>query len=83
MLSVRVTYINRFCRFHHADYLNPNALSGAISVNVFDCVDLEETFWLGEVKIPLSALTRGLNVGFDFVVCKKALTSVSLAVWLV
>ncbi|XP_030766404.1 coiled-coil and C2 domain-containing protein 2A isoform X2 [Sitophilus oryzae] len=54
---------------HHMDYLNPNALNTTISIKVFDWIassdtdDKEDiTFWLGDINIPISALTTGLNM---------------------
>ncbi|KAH1006630.1 hypothetical protein HUJ05_007344 [Dendroctonus ponderosae] len=57
----------------HADYLNPDALSGSISFNLFDQTgerDNPRKFWLGEVKVPLAALATGLNLSGWFKVRK-------------
>ncbi|CAH1125789.1 unnamed protein product [Ceutorhynchus assimilis] len=63
--------------YHHTDYLNPNALSGSISVNLFDCIqetapenEILEKNWLGEVKIPVAELSTGINLSGWFLIKK-------------
>ncbi|XP_066255150.1 coiled-coil and C2 domain-containing protein 2A [Euwallacea similis] len=68
-------------RCQHGDYTNPNALSGSITVALFDRIQslsssgeyLERKVFLGDVLVPLSALTTGINLSGWFQLTQPAL----------
>ncbi|XP_066143566.1 coiled-coil and C2 domain-containing protein 2A [Euwallacea fornicatus] len=68
-------------RCQHGDYMNPNALSGNITIALFDRTQslssggeyVERKVFLGDVLVPLSALTTGINLSGWFQLTRPAL----------